>query len=98
ERGSNDREHHLEEHERLVRDGGRVAGRARPDSAQERPVEATDQASMVRAERERVAEQDPLDRDERQRREGLQQGGQHVPLPYHPAIEEREPWSGHEQE
>ena len=53
ERGRDDGEHHLEEHEGLVRDGGRVVGVGRlPHAAQTQPVEAADDAALVGTEGE----------------------------------------------
>ena len=64
QRRRDDGEHHLEQHEHLMRDRLRVRVEGLDaDAAQADPVEAADDAALVRAEGEAVAPQHPLDRD-----------------------------------
>src|SRR5207253_3979255 len=49
-------------------------------------------------EGERVPEEDPLQGDDAERGQRLQQRGEHVPLPDHAAVEEREAGHGHEKD
>ena len=98
ERRGNGGEHHLEEHERLVRDRRRVRriGR-RTDPAQAGELEPAEEPSPVGSERQGVAEQHPLDRHEAEHDEALHQRGERVLLAHHSAVEERQPRRGHEE-
>src|SRR5215475_6958694 len=63
-RGSNDREHHLIDHESLMGNRSSVVGvRFRTDSVQAKPVEISDDSTYVRSKRQTVAPEDPLDTD-----------------------------------
>src|SRR2546428_813880 len=59
ERRRDHREHHLEDHVRLVRNGWCIRTRVLADASECRPVEAADDPSNVRTERERVAPEQP---------------------------------------
>ena len=51
-----DREHHLEEHEGLMGDGGRIVGvRRKADAVEPNPLQATDDVALVGPEREAIA-------------------------------------------
>ena len=98
QRRRDDREHHLEQHERLVRDRLRVGvERLDADAAQADPLQPADDAALVGAEGQAVAPQDPLDRDQRHDDEALHQRGEHVLLAHHAAVEERQPRRRHQQ-
>ena len=62
---------------------------ARPREPDE--VEAADEAAVGRAERQRVAEEDPLDAQERDRDERVHERREHVLAAHHAAVEERQP-------
>ena len=87
-----DREHHLEEHEQQVRDGGRVVGVGLDAHAVEAgPAQAADEAAVVGAEGQAVAEQHPLDADDAQQDEALHHDGEHVLAAHQAAVEEGQP-------
>ncbi len=99
ERGRDGREHHLEEHERLVRDGGGVPRvRRRAHATQAGPLEPADDAAAVGPEGKAVSEEHPLQRDDAENGERLHERRQHVLLPHHPAVEEGEAGHGHEED
>ena len=59
------RKHHLEEHECMVRYGGRIIGIRFPSNPVEpEPFKPTDDAPYVRPKGERVTPQHPLDTDQ----------------------------------
>src|SRR5204863_234042 len=66
-----------------------------PNPREKGEVETPDEAAHRRSERERVAHEHPLQRDETQREEAVHEGRQHVLRLHHPAVEEGE--SGHHQ-
>ena len=89
ERRGDDREHHLVDHEELVRDGGRVVGVGRqPHPVQPGPAQPADDAPVVGPERQAVAERHPLQTDDRDEHQALHHDGQHVLAPHQPAVEE----------
>ena len=98
ERRRDDREHHLEGHEDLVRDRlGVGIERLHPDTPKSDPLQSADDAAFIRAERQAVAPEDPLDRDDRHDDEALHQRAERVLLTHHPAVEEREPRGRHQE-
>ena len=91
--GRDDGEHHLEDHERLVRDGGGVvrrwAPRRRPSGTTQSRLPIT--RPDVRAERQAVADEHPLHADQAHDHEALHQDREHVLPAHQPAVEERQP-------
>src|SRR5262249_62290084 len=73
------------------------AERPAPAPPQADPLEAADDAAPIGAERETVAPEHPLDRDDRHDDERLHERRERVLLPHHAAVEQRKPGRGHEQ-
>ena len=71
--------------------GGVVRVRGLAHAPEPDPLEPADDAALVGTERQRVAPQHPLERDQRQDDEALHQRAERVLLPDHAAVEEREP-------
>src|SRR5215475_2117594 len=60
--GSDDREHHLIDHESLMGNRGSVVGiRFGADSVKTKPIEISDDSTNVRSKRQTVAPENPLD-------------------------------------
>jgi hypothetical protein len=97
ERGRDDGEHQLVDHEGLERDGRRiVAVGLRTHAPQEDVVQATDEA-VAGAEGEAVADNGPKDRNHGHHGKTLDHGSEDVLFAHQAAVEEREARSGHHQ-
>ena len=90
ERGRDDGEHQLIDHEGLLRNRRRIRRvRLRADAVHERIREAADHCVAVR-EREAIAVERPDDGHDRHHREALHQGRQHVLFAHQSAVEQGE--------
>src|SRR2546421_6333907 len=89
--GRDNGKHHLEKHEGLMRDGGRVIGIGRETHVvQADPFEAADDMELVRSEGEAVAPENPLDTDEAEDEKTVHDRREDVLAADEPPIEETE--------
>src|SRR5262245_14904841 len=95
---SNDREHHLIDHESLMGNRGGIVGiRFGADSVQAQPVEISDDSTNVRSKRQTVAPQDPLDADYADNDKAMHDSAENVFPSNQAAVEEKETWDRHHQ-
>src|SRR3989475_8754400 len=89
--GRDNGKHHLENHEGLMRNGGRVIGvRREAHVVQSDPFEAADDMELVRSEGETVAPENPLDTDEAEDEKAMHDGREDVLAADEPPVEEAE--------
>src|SRR5262245_20595245 len=96
--GSDDREHHLIDHESLMGNrGGVISIRFRTDSIKTKPIEISDDSTNVRSKRQTVAPEDPLDADYADNDKAMHDSTENV-LPSNQAtIEEKQTRDRHHQ-
>src|SRR5262249_25893786 len=96
--GSDDREHHLIDHE--VLSGNLISVvcvRFRTNPAQANPIEISDDSTNVGSKRQTVAPEDPLDADYADNDKAMHDSTENVFPSNQAAIEEKETWDRHHQ-
>src|ERR1700693_529641 len=96
QRRRNHREHHLENHEGLMRYRRRRIGVwIVPNTTQTKPGKAPDDPPFIRSKGEGISPEDPLYGNQAEDDKALHDGAENVLFPPHPAVEEGKTRRGH---